>query len=158
MQIHARRGRRAVFRRRLRSSGRVTRMTRHDAITLLYIDDSDADIELLRALLGQRDIGVDAARTGLGGISAYDPVRHAAVAIDWNLCDMDGIEVAKTLRDYYPRCKLAFISGRFEEHHVSAAAALGIADCFEKKMSLEHVQRICSFVRGSADIDARQAV
>lgn len=116
---------------------------------VLYIDDTDADIELLRALLGQRGIRVDAALTGEQGISSYDPKRHAAVVIDWNLPDMEGPEVAKALLKQHGRCPIAFISGTLEEYHAVVAAALHIELCFEKKMNLEHIQHISRFIESS---------
>lgn len=117
--------------------------------TVLYIDDTDADVELLRALLGQRGIHVDAALTGEKGISAYDPKRHAAVVIDWNLPDMEGPEVAKALLKQHGRCPIAFISGALEEYHMVIASTLHIDLCFEKKMNLEHIQRISRFIESS---------
>lgn len=117
--------------------------------TVLYIDDTDADVELLRALLGQRGIRVDAAFTGKRGISAYDPKRHAAVVIDWNLPDMEGPEVAKALLKQHGRCPIAFISGTLEEYHTVVASALRINLCFEKKMNMEHIQHISRFIESS---------
>jgi len=114
--------------------------------TLFYIDDTDADVELLRALLSQRGIRVDAARTGAAGMAGYDPTKHVAVVIDWNLPDVQGLDVAKTLREKHPRCPVAFLSGMFEQEHVAAAATLGIDHCFEKKMTMEHIGRISAFV------------
>lgn len=113
---------------------------------ILYIDDTDADIELLRALLGQRGIGVAGAHSGKEGMADYNPREHVAVVIDWNLPDMDGAEAAKALLSSHPSCPIAFISGQFEKEHIATATALGIGRCFQKNMSLEHIGRISQFV------------
>ncbi|MDE3015768.1 MAG: response regulator [Pseudomonadota bacterium] len=113
---------------------------------LLYIDDTLADVELVRARLEEQGIGVDAAYTGKGGITAYDPARHDAVAIDWNLPDMDGVEVAETLLVRHPHCPLALVSGLFKEEQLAAANTLGVNHCFEKDFGMNYIMRLCAFV------------
>ena len=117
---------------------------------LLYVDDTQADIELLRTLLTPQNIRVDAARTGKAGVESYDPDRHAAIVIDWNLPDMPGLAVARALRARHPNCRIAFLSGLFEPEHILGAAALGIHECFEKKIDMSHIVRIGRFVRADA--------
>lgn len=127
-------------------------------LTILYIDDTEADIELLRALLGQRTVRVDGAKSGRQGIAAYDPDRHAAAVIDWNLPDMDGVEVAGHLRAAHPACAIAFISGLFEESQRAAAHAIGIDRCFEKNMRMDHVHNIVKFAQFAAMHASKKAV
>jgi DNA-binding response OmpR family regulator len=125
-------------------------------VTLLCIDDTAADVELLRILLERRNIRVEAAHTGASGIAAYNSLRHAAAVIDWNLPDMEGIDVARALLARHPRCRCAFLSGRFKEEHIAAAAAIGIPHCFEKSLDMMHIERIASLVEAYEAI--RQAV
>ncbi len=126
--------------------------------TLLYIDDTEADVELLRTLVRQRGLQVEAALSGTGGIVAYNPERHCAVVIDWNLHDMTGLDVAKALLSQYPSCPVALISGIFEPEHTEAARALGISDCFEKDFHMGHIDRIRDFVRAASKRNIKHAV
>lgn len=119
------------------------------APTLLYIDDASADVELMRTLLIPRGIKVDAARTGARGIALYDPSRHAVVAVDWNLPDMDGLEVAKKLLAMHGDCMIAFITGLMEQEDRNAAAAVGIDRCFIKNAQMEHIAAVGDLVHES---------
>lgn len=114
---------------------------------ILYIDDNKADIELMRLLLGARGIELDEALSGAKGLEAYDPSRHCAVVIDWNLRDMEGIEVARRLRARYPDCLMMMLSGTLDSfHRKDAAEVLGDGMCLEKSTSMEHIRRIGEFV------------
>ena len=108
--------------------------------TLLYIDDTPADVELLRLLLEPHGIMLVSAPTGTRGIAMYDPHQHHAVMIDWNLPDMNGLSVAQALRARYPDCRIAFLSALFEEEHIEAARVMGISDCFEKSTGTERTR------------------
>ena len=113
---------------------------------LLYVDDNQADIELLSMLLKQRGIAVEAVRRGSEATQLYDPKRHCAVLIDWNLMDMPGRDVARMLLMRDPACDIAFLSGLFDSEKRASAAVLGIENCFEKNMRMEHVEHITDLV------------
>jgi CheY-like chemotaxis protein len=120
--------------------------------TLLYIDDCEADIELLRLQLSQQAIALEGALSGRAGIAAYAPDRHHAIAIDWNLPDLGGPQVARALQARNPDCRIAFLSGALDDRHRQTAAQLGIHACFEKSLDMDHLRALGAFIHGSERI------
>jgi DNA-binding response OmpR family regulator len=114
--------------------------------TILAIDDAQADCELLRTLLQHRGIAVDVAYTAQKGMEVYDASRHATVVIDWNLPDMSGIEVGKTIRQKFPGALVILVSSLLDKEYAAIASKSGIHHVFEKTMNMDHIDRICALV------------
>jgi DNA-binding NtrC family response regulator len=123
-------------------------------LTVLYVDDTASDIELMRALLARKGIKVEGEMNAKNAVSSYDPARHRAVIIDWNLSSTNGGEVAKALLVQHPQCLIIFISGLLLEEHVRIADSLGVPYRLEKDMDMQYAARIGDLVLAHAHKEA----
>jgi len=66
---------------------------------LLVVEDNPAEQLSIRELLGHRDIDIDTADTGQGGLDALATGQYDCAVLDLRLPDMTGFEVLEKMRD-----------------------------------------------------------
>ncbi len=124
-------------------------------LPLLYIDDTEADVELMRIMLSRYGMTLKAAATGQEGLTDYHPAKYSAVIVDWNLPDRDGLDIISDLLRRYPQCPVALISGALDEEKSAAAAEMGV-ECFEKSLNFGYIEHIRSFANRQACVVNRK--
>jgi CheY-like chemotaxis protein len=106
---------------------------------LLYIEDNEVNMMIVRELLAQRhDIQFHGAPDGLSGIDRARALRPALVLIDMQLPDIDGIEVLRRLRADPATAALRCValSANAMPEDVRHARAAGFDDYWTKPIDL----------------------
>ncbi|MGS5086506.1 PAS domain-containing hybrid sensor histidine kinase/response regulator [Hydrogenophaga sp. A37] len=105
---------------------------------ILYIDDDQALLLLIKQLLERRGYRVSAyhdQRAALDAISA-DPAGIDLVLTDYNMPGMSGLDVARLVRAIRPDLPIAVASGFIDEALSSQAASAGVRDLIFKAISV----------------------
>ncbi len=109
--------------------------------TLLIIDDTPDNIEILLDLLSKRDFKVLAANNGEDGIKTAEFAQPDLILLDVTMPGMDGFEVCKILKSK-PKMKdipVIFMTARTYLVDKLKGFELGAADYITKPLQLEEV-------------------
>jgi DNA-binding NarL/FixJ family response regulator len=127
----ARGGRRGDRGRRLLAEGS------DGAVTVLVVDDNDVlRCAMVRAV--ERDAGMELAGEADGGeaaLAAIERLQPDLVLLDFQMPDLDGLEVLRRLRDADPRpsCCVVLVSSSLDDEVERAASDAGAAGCLGKE-------------------------
>jgi len=77
---------------------------------MLLVDDNNLILCSLKALLQKFDVFVITAKTGREALDLLANVVVDLVLLDYNLPDMDGIQVLKTIKSKYPFARVIMLS------------------------------------------------
>lgn len=117
-----------------------------DQIQILYVDDSETDVELMSLMFGEHpktgNLALDSACTIEEGIRSFDVTKHQAVIIDWNLPDGSGSELAAHIRSLDADIPIIFLSGIFAPEQIQIAVAFAPKACLEKGWQSEHLEQL----------------
>jgi DNA-binding response OmpR family regulator len=83
-----------------------------DTAAVLVIDDEQAMLRLLRALLEADGFAVYEAMTGPIGLGLIPAVSPRAVVLDVIMPGMDGVEVCARITDQFPNLPVVILTGR----------------------------------------------
>jgi CheY-like chemotaxis protein len=107
--------------------------------TVLYIEDNDVNMMIVRELLTQRPhIAFHGAPNGLRGLALAAELRPALLLVDMQLPDIDGMEVLRRLRTD-PRIagtRCVALSANAMAEDMQRARAAGFADYWTKPIDL----------------------
>lgn len=133
------------------SAGTAQRLTGGDA-HILYIDDDDAMVFLVRRLLERRGYLVSAYSDSGEALAALRdaPKSFDLVVSDYNMPGMSGLDVARAVRDIRPDLPVAIASGFIDAPLRADAAGAGVRELIEKVVDPEVfcnvVQRLAGLV------------
>lgn len=117
---------------------------------ILIVDDEKAIRRFLRAALSAHDYQVSEAETGAQALLAAVAQQPDLVILDLGLPDIDGVEVTRSLREWYQR-PILVLSVRDQESDKIAALDAGADDYLTKPFGVgELMARIRVAVRRSA--------
>ena len=124
------------------------------ALRIMVIEDEDEQRELLQEYLGRLGHRVDAARSGREAmLHLADLDRpYDVVLVDWHLPGITGRDVADTVRERCPGCKVLVITGKPDAFLSKALAAGDVAGLVRKPFRLAELAR--RIVELAADDDA----
>jgi len=103
---------------------------REDKATILIVDDTETNIDILLGLLSDYDVAV-----ATDGQSAIDIVREDdidLILLDIMMPDMDGYDVCKTLKATNKNIPIIFITARIDEDSIERAYDVGGNDYITK--------------------------
>jgi len=103
---------------------------RENKSTILIVDDTETNIDILLGLLGDYDVAV-----ATDGQSALDIVNEDdidLVLLDIMMPDMDGYDVCKKLKEYNRNIPVIFITARTDEDSIEKAYDVGGDDYITK--------------------------
>ncbi len=120
---------------------RRTRPVKH-AHTILVVDDNEAAAQSLAKLLGLRGHTVSIAYTGLDAVDKARAQRPDIVVLDIGLPDIDGYEVARTLRSdaSFPSAIIA-LTGYGQEDDKARAYEAGFHHHLTKPVGLKELEK-----------------
>ena len=114
---------------------------RHWPMRILYIDDDESLVFLVRRLLdrgGYRVSGYVNQREALDALGA-DPTAFDLVVTDYNMPGMSGLHVAREVRAIRDDLPVAIASGFIDEELRAKAGAAGVRELIFKANSAEAV-------------------
>lgn len=108
--------------------------------TVLIIDDDPSAAGFLQAALTRAGWTTDVARTGVGGLQAYDAGRPDLVLLDYDLPDIGGLEVLHALRARDPDATVIMVTGQGDVSTAVEAMRLGAENFLAKPVNLSHFE------------------
>lgn len=126
---------------------------------ILYIDDEDLMIQMVGRLLHRAGYRVTAVRDPQAAIETLkkDPHRFDLVLSDFNMPDMSGLQIARSVVQLRPDLPVVIVSGDISEQLRDEAAQVGVArlipkqDAFEELASV--VQQLLAARHGKHSLD-----
>lgn len=123
---------------------------------ILVVDDESSICEALALGLTTHEVAVDVAENGetairLGGMRQYD-----VLVVDWNLPDVDGIEVIRRIKAQHPKIIAILITAWATRKNREQAAAVGAVDFLEKPFPLKAIK--AAVARVLADRNQQQGL
>jgi CheY-like chemotaxis protein len=115
---------------------------------LLYVDDDESIVFLVRRLLERRGFKVSGftdAREALQALAA-DPTAFDLMLSDYNMPNLSGLDVARAVRDIRADLPVGIVSGFIDERLLSQAKSVGVRELIVKagdvKEFCEAIQRL----------------
>jgi CheY-like chemotaxis protein len=124
-----------------------------DGRHLVYVDDYDALVFLVRRLLTKRGARVTTFESGQAAIDWL--ATHSGEAIDLlvtdqNMPGLSGLEVARAAREWRPALPMAIVSGHVNEALVAEAQTLGMCEVLPKQDNMDALaQAICALLESA---------
>ena len=112
---------------------------------ILIVDDEPDMCWALERLLNKRGYVTRKALTALEALKLLEGHRFACAFLDAKLPDMDGLELARRLRERAPEMRLLMVSGYFYRDDVSVQEAIAqgvIVDFISKPFLQAEILRV----------------
>lgn len=109
---------------------------------LLIVDDEKLTREILVNHIPWRELGISEVREAANGSEGLEialRMEPDVVLSDIRMPKMDGIELAKRLKEKIPHCKVVFLSIYTDKDYLKSAIQLNAVDYVEKPVNLEEV-------------------
>lgn len=98
------------------------------SIRVLYIEDDPIVGELFKAAVEAHGYLVDLAYSGGAGLERFGETPYDVVAVDFDLPDMTGIDIARKLLLEEPDLPMLMVTGRGNERLAVEALTLGVSN------------------------------
>ena len=117
--------------------------TKDSPIKILYVEDDAGLARLLQRRLERLGMDVRVAHTGAAALAICDEWRPALLAVDYDLPDINGMEVLRRLRDgNKPYPAVVFVTGAGDERVVVEAMRQGARDYLVKDSDGRYLDRL----------------
>ncbi|MFF2502759.1 response regulator transcription factor [Streptomyces sp. NPDC058067] len=103
---------------------------------VLVVEDDDTIGRHLRTGLLSNDYAATWSRTGAGALTEAARSRYDVLLLDLGLPDMDGLDIARTLRARHPDLLIIILTARTDDIDVIAGLDAGADDYLVKPFSL----------------------
>jgi PAS domain S-box-containing protein len=115
------------------------------ACRILIVDDNADSADSLAAIAEMLGHAVEVCYDGRSAVALAEDKQHDVVLCDIGLPDMNGYEVAQTLRRKLPaKTKLVAISGYAQPEDVRKAIEAGFDEHFAKPLDIRRIEQILS--------------
>jgi len=95
---------------------------------ILYVEDDQPLQTLFKRVMEANGHVVDIAGNGREGLEKFEATGHEILALDYNLPDMTGLDVAREALRANPDQVIIMITGQGSEHVAAEALAMGVAE------------------------------
>ena len=106
---------------------------------ILTVDDDEKIRELLSTLLKRKGHHVFTADHGQKGIDVFRRERPHVTILDFEMPDIDGLEVLRQIRTIDPHAPVIMLTGVATEAREKQARELGVTDFLAKGFSLHEL-------------------
>jgi DNA-binding response OmpR family regulator len=106
---------------------------------ILAVDDDEKIRELLSTLLRRKGHHVFTADHGQKGIDVFRRERPHVTILDFEMPDIDGLEVLRQIRTIDPHAPVIMLTGVATEARKKQARELGVTDFLAKGFSLHEL-------------------
>src|SRR5215813_13269602 len=110
----------------------------NDGALILIIEDDHQIRRFLRATLNTHGYRVDEATTGQDGIRQATTRHPDLIILDLGLPDVDGLEVARQMREW-TATPIIVVSAKEQEHDKVAALDMGVDDYITKPFGTDEL-------------------
>jgi len=117
-------------------------------INILYVEDNEADVELLKMSVerycSSLNIVFTIAETVEEAKEFFDINKHVMALIDWNLPDGEGVDVLKFIREKNADLPIFLLSGVLTPKHLKVAKQFDPTGFLEKdydKAFIDNIRR-----------------
>jgi diguanylate cyclase (GGDEF)-like protein/PAS domain S-box-containing protein len=110
-----------------------------DGPQILCVEDDAASRTVLVQILRQRFANLIVAKGGVEGLDLFRRYRPALVVTDIAMPDMDGIAMARTIKQECPETKVIFTTARGDSDLLLTAIELGVSDYVIKPLSAQRL-------------------
>lgn len=119
-------------------------------INILYVEDNEADVELLKMSVerycSSLNIVFTIAETVEEAKEFFDINKHVMALIDWNLPDGEGVDVLKFIREKNADLPIFLLSGVLTTKHLKVAEQFDLIYCLEKDYGKSFIDNICRHI------------
>lgn len=112
-----------------------------DTLKLLAIEDDEVSQTIILQRLGKTFNNIQVADNGREGMNIIETEDIGLVLLDIDLPDMNGLTLAKTIKDNWPEMPIILVSGHTESEHLLKAIQLGIDGFVEKPVDALQLNR-----------------
>lgn len=113
---------------------------------ILYVEDETALCELFTAVMEPLGYSVDTAQIGQDGIDMHAANSYDMVALDYQLPDMTGLDIAKKFLTENQDLPVIMITGRGNEKVAAEALRLGVSNYIVKDSKESYIELLPSVV------------
>ncbi len=131
-------------------------MAENPKIRILYIEDEPLLRLLFTKSLENRGYLIDTACSGLEGLTYNSEDPYDLIAIDYQLPDMTGIDVARKLLIDFPNLPLLMVTGQGNQRIATEALTLGISNYVVKDDQKVYLELIPSIIGQLLDRSRRR--
>src|SRR5436853_5067212 len=110
-------------------------------MNILIIDDEPQITQMLKDYLSAKGHYVDIAASGKRGLNLLEARRFDFVFCDFNMPEMNGIELTQFVKKNYPDTKVIMLSG-YETMKDFLAASVGADDYVSKPFGMRDIEAI----------------
>lgn len=125
-------------------------------LRILLVDDEPLELQALRDHVDWKRLGIDQVDTAKNGRIAYEMVfdqEPDIVITDVHMPVMDGIMLARKIRDLNQRIKVVFLSGYDDFSYVQSALQMGAADYLLKPFTAADIENVILKVKEALNRD-----
>lgn len=116
-----------------------------DPLRILLVDDSSQSLKMTKRML--HDIGITQVFTAQNGVEALQLLGSFdgenivdLVLCDWNMPEMDGMELLRQIRTCEPDLLFIMVTGQANYSAVAEAKAFGVNGFIKKPFSLDELR------------------
>jgi two-component system response regulator YesN len=121
---------------------------RRNMLNLIIVDDEETTRNSLLELVPWAMLGIEAVKTAENGLAALmlaEIFTPSILLTDIRMPKMNGIDLAKNIRQLYPACEIIFLSGFSDKEYLKSAIQLNAVDYLEKPIDMEELRSL--FIR-----------
>ena len=115
-------------------------MSKHDKPVVLVIDDNDATVTLVTALL-QRDFAVEVATDGNEAVEKLRTRQYACILLDLRMPNLDGFDVLESLKTSSPETlrRVLVLTAALSPGELGRAGGYPICGIVKKPFEIEEL-------------------
>jgi two-component system, chemotaxis family, chemotaxis protein CheY len=120
-----------------------------DHKTIMIVDDSKVSRMMISAIIKDKypDLVIVEAVNGQEAIKLSESKTIDFFSVDYNMPEMDGLEMIAELNSKLPNSKFALLTANIQDATHQKAAALG-AKCFNKPINEECIVKVLEYFCG----------
>ncbi|GFO56106.1 response regulator [Geomonas sp. Red276] len=109
---------------------------------VLVVDDDDHFRKLLKCVIEQEEVGVDAASNGLEALGMLKKGGYGLMITDLNMPGLNGLELSEEAKRLYPKLRIVMITGDASFVVEREASRIGISPVLRKPCRPEDILSI----------------
>lgn len=119
---------------------------------ILHVDDNPDDLELVKGQLLRRDaaLQIDWAESAKEALTKIGKTGYGCIICDYQMPEMDGLELLKTLRHRGDNTPFIFLTGQGNEEVAAEALRSGCDDYFTKETAFALYDRLLKSINNAA--------